>query len=183
MAFLPAKENRELQAELKLEYVKLDYVCFVNELLFYLNNRDPQLTVQICNNLLFVLNKILLDNLFRHIAYKTPERLMVLLANRTFSKDIYINPFYTSQIIEATGLYIEDKMEVENHINKKLQQYIDSIYMSNSDALNVCLMNMFNVMYQNFHHIDFSHFKFELLDYRQPMLLYTERQHEVHLHT
>ena len=182
-AFLTVKENRELQQTLKLEYARLDYVCFVNELLFSMNTSDASIAVWICDDLLFMLNKILLDNIFRFIAMKIPHNFMVLLAHRTFSKDIYINPFYVNQIIEATGLYIEDKTEIENMIIRRLQLYIDEMYTKNAESMNVSLLASFDVMYRNLQHLNIGYYKFELMNYVQPILLYTERQHENYLYS
>lgn len=182
-AFLSAQENRELQQALKLEYARLDYVCFVNELLFSMNKSDASIAVSMCDELLFILNKILLDNIFRYIANKAAHDFMVLLAHRTFSKDIYINPFYVNQIIDSTGLYIEDKTELENILTYKLQVYIDEMYCKNAESLNIPLMGVFDVMYRNLQHINIAYYKFELMNYVQPILLYTERQYENYLYS
>ena len=177
VAFLSTKENVELQKALKMEYVRLDYVCFVNDILFRMNNHDATTTIKLCDELLFILNKILLDNIFRYIANRIPNNFLFLLSNNTFSKDIYVNPFYVSQIIDSTGLYIEDKTELENIITSKLQVYIDRIYMTNTDCLNILIMNVFDVMYRNLQHINISYYKFELMNYQQPILLYSEQNH------
>lgn len=182
-AFLSVKENRELQKELKLEYARLDYVCFVNELLFRMNNSNATIAVGMCDDLLFILNKVLLDNIFRYVAEKKTHEFMTLLAHRTFSKDIYINPFYVNQIIESTGILIEDKTELENHITYKLQTYIDQIYTTHAESLNVPLLGVFETMYLNLQHINIGYYKFELMNYVQPILLYTERQYENHLYS
>lgn len=182
-AFLSHKENRELQKALKLEYARLDYVCFVNELLFRMNNSDASVAVSMCDDLLFILNKVLLDNIFRYVAEKRTHDFMALLAHRTFSKDIYINPFYVSQIIESTGLYIEDKTELENHITRRLQLYIDQIYTTNAETMNVPLMGVFEAMFLNLQHLNIGYYKFELMNWVQPILLYTERQYENYLYS
>lgn len=183
MAFLSQKENRELQKSLKLEYARLDYVCFVNELLWSMNNSDSSRAVMMCDELLFVLNKILLDNIFRYVADKRMHDYMYLLAHRTFSKDIYINPFYVNQIIESTGIVLEDKTELENTITRKLQVYIDQIYTTNAESMNIPLLAVFETMYLNLQHINIGYYKFELMNYVQPILLYAERQYENYLYS
>jgi hypothetical protein len=185
-AFLTAKENRELQQALKLQYARLDYVCFVNELLFSVNNSNSSVAITMCDDLLFVLNKILLDNIFRYVVAKNTHGFMFLLAHGTFGKDIYINPFYVAQVLESTGVYIsdEDKTEIENKIIQKLQLYIDDMYSTNTDSLNVPLLGMFEVMFNNLQHINIGYYKFELMNYVQPILLYTERhQYENYLYS
>lgn len=183
MAFLSQKENRELQKSLKLEYARLDYVCFVNELLFSMNNSDSSRAIMMCDELLFVLNKILLDNIFRYVADKRAHDFMVLLAHRTFSKDIYVNPFYVNQIIECTGIQLEDKTELENTITRKLQVYIDQIYTTNAESMNIPLLAVFETMFLNLQHINIGYYKFELMNYVQPILLYAERQYENYLYS
>ena len=182
-AFLTVKENVELQKALKLEYAKIDYACFVNEILFKMNNSNAAIALTMCDDLLFMLNKVLLDNIFRHVANRTPHLLLGLLANKMFGKDIYINPFYVSQIIEDTGIQIEDKTELENLITYRLQIYIDNIYVHNADVMNAAITAMFEVMYNNLQHINFGFYKFELMNYVQPILLYTERLHENYLYS
>lgn len=182
LAVLSVKENRELQKALKIEYARLDYVCFVNELLFRMGNSDASISVTMCNDLLFILNKILLDNVFRHVVNKDPHSFMFLLAHRTFSKDIYINPFYLNQIIESTGIYLEDKTELENELTRRLQSYIDEMYCNHAEAMNVPLLSVFEMLYLNLQHINFGYYKFELMNYVQPMILYTERPSENYLY-
>lgn len=184
LAFLSDKENRALQKALKLEYARLDYVCFVNELLFRMNNSNASIAVSMCDDFLFILNKILLDNIFRYVANRNMHGFMILLANGTFSKDIHINPFYVAQIIESTGIYIEDKTELENELTRRLQIYIDQIYMSNREGMNPPLMEVFESMTRNLYHLNIQYYKFELMNYVQPILMYTEvQQHENYLYS
>lgn len=175
-AFLSPKENIELQKALKIQYARLDYVCFVNELLFRMGNSNSNVALSMCDDFLFILNKILLDNIFRYVAEKNAHGFMMLLARGMFSKDIHINPFYVNQIIESTGLQIEDKTELENVLTHRLQVYIDDIYIANTEAMNIPLLGVFDAMFRNLQHIDFGYYKFELMNYVQPILLYTEQQ-------
>lgn len=182
LAVLSAKENRELQKALKIEYARLDYVCFVNELLFRMGNSNSTVALTMCDDLLFILNKILLDNVFRHVVSKDSHTFMFQLAHRTFSKDIYINPFYINQIIESSGIYLEDKTELENELVRRLQTYLDDIYCNHAEALNIPLLAVFEMMFLNLQHINIGYYKFELMHFVQPMLLYTERQIENYLY-
>lgn len=182
-AFMTPQENRELQKALKIEYAKLDYVCFVNELLFRMNNSNASIAMTMCNDFLFILNKVLLDNIFRYVATKDTHKFMTLLAHGTFSKDMYVSPFYVNQIIEASGIYLEDKTELENEIVRRLQVYIDDIYTKHVETLNIQLLAMFESMWRNFQHLNIAYFKFELMNYVQPILLYTEYENENYLYS
>lgn len=181
VAFLPIEENKKLLQELKTEYVKIDYACFVNDLLFKLNNRDPNLTMVLCNELVFIINKIFLDNIFRHVANKTYYDLIRLVNNNFFSKDIYINPFYLSQITEHLNINPLDIDEVSNMIKDELMRYIDRIYFNNLNNLNMNIICTFELMHNSFGHLNFSIFKFELMNYCQPMLIYEEATYETSL--
>jgi hypothetical protein len=184
LIFLPENQNNQLMQFLKTERAKLDYVCFVNELLFTMNNPDSTVALTMVNDLSFILNKVILDNVFRYVLSKNTHHFLALLAHRTFSKDIYINPFYISQVIECSKVQLpeEDKTEIENLIRYRLQHYIDDIYTTNSESINVCLLDIFEMLTCNLGHLNVSYYKFELMDYRKPIILYTLRQNENYLY-
>ena len=181
--YLSERENTVLQKQLKTEYVQMDYLVFVNNLMFMMQSNYTQ-TPYVRDSLLFVLNKIFLDNLFLHVIQKSADRFCTLIRNKTFGHDIHIRPFYTAQIFEAANIPpLEDTTEIENAVNKRLYQYVRTLYANNTDALNVSLMEMFEYLYTHFHYLDVSHYKFELMNFRQPILLLSEKCNDVLAHS
>ena len=176
MALLPAKENKKLQMELRREYITESYSFFINDILSFLNNIDKSVVDITSHEVFLVLNKILLDNTFKYIVDKTPELFIKHIVNNTFSKDIYIRPYYVLDVLEKFNLCFEDRVDLEFIVNRKIQQYINYIYTSNASSYNICLTNLFEIMYQNFHYIDIIKYKFELYNDIQPILLYTCHQ-------
>lgn len=174
MALLPERENIQIQKCLNVEYNKLDYLCFVNELIFNINSNGNKTNLAV-NELLFIMNKIILDNIFKYVIYNNKNLLINLLSNRNFTKDVYINPFYTGQILELSEAIYEDKTEIENLLNKKISKYMDEIYLRNCDNLNMSIFDMFNFMENHLKYIPISYYKFELANTVKPILIYSEK--------
>lgn len=183
-AFLPEDENALLQKELRVEYIKMDYLCFINELMFFMRSH-PSFTQKVSYHVFLVLNKILLDNIFKHVTQKSSDLILHQLSHKTFSKDIFINNFYTSQLLEAGNIAFPteesliDKHEIENGLSKMLYNYLDHVYTSNRDNLDTSILRMFEYMNNHLHFLNISYYKFELMETRKPILLYTEREPHV----
>lgn len=179
-AFLPEDENALLQKELRVEYIKMDYLCFINELMFFMRSH-PNFTQKVSYHVFLVLNKILLDNIFKHVTQKSSNIILHQLSHKTFSKDIFINNFYTNQLLEAGNVVfsteesLNDKHEIENGLSKMIYNYLDHIYTSNRDNLDTSILRMFEYMNNHLYFLNISYYKFELMDTRKPILLYTER--------
>lgn len=179
-AFLPEDENALLQKELRVESIKMDYLCFINELMFFMRIH-PNFTQKVSYHMFLVLNKILLDNIFKHVTQKSSNIILHQLSHKTFSKDIFINNFYTNQLLEAGNVVfsteesLNDKYEIENGLSKMIYNYLDHIYTSNRDNLDTSILRMFEYMNNHLYFLNISYYKFELMDTRKPILLYTER--------
>jgi hypothetical protein len=180
-AYLPDTENLQLQEIMKREYLKIDYLCFVNEIMFYLK-APYENTMLAANSLFFIINKILLDNVFKYTHTKNTTQLYELLQTKNFALDVYINPFYTTQFLEDTGIQVslEDKCEVENVLTKRVYKYITDMYRNDPDNFNNIIIQLHEHMYNNFNFVNISYYKFELMNYRNPMLLYTEKNNAEH---
>lgn len=174
--YLPSKENIGIQNELKVEYIKLEYLCFINEMLIELNNIEQANIQLLANNVYYVVDKILLDNLFRYVSTRTPERFIQLIRNNTFSEDIFINSFYAKQVLEGLDLAVWDEWDTEKIIKRKIEGFIRRIYQGNTERINSALMVMFNAMYEHFCHLDISYYKFEIVNSNKPVLLYAEKE-------
>ena len=174
MAFLCAKENLAVQREIKLEREKLDYVCFVNDLLFKLKAQNYQIVAGLCDDLLFVLNKIIIDNVFRYVHNKDGLSFINIISSRQFANYIFINPFYIDQVFDLISVHPDDKVEVENYFHAKLLSYIQSIYFNNSDTMNMALMDLYDSMLHSAGYLNIKYYKFELHNYYQPILMYAE---------
>lgn len=177
---LPKEEFDSIQYILVKEYIKLDFICFVNELLFHAANKSDRDIELIAKNIVYVINKVLLDNVFKYITYKTPDKFIQLINNKNFSKDIDISIFYIKQVFEKTNIDLD--YETEHIINKKLIQYIDRLYTNNTEFFNEKLIGIFDYMYRHFGYLDVSYYKFELYELRQPMLLLHEKPNEAPSH-
>lgn len=179
---LPAKENRAIQNELKTVYIKTDYICFINELLFYFRNYNNDNVPKLADNMFYVMNKLLLDNLFKYIASKNYDAFFNVINNKVFTKDLHINHFYINQLLEGLSVYIEDQHDAESYLIKRTAIYLDEIYTNNVESFNHSLFDMYEVMFRNLQHKDFSYYKFELMNQLQPILLFSEKQNENYLH-
>jgi len=183
-AFLSEEDNIALQIELKVEYIKLDYLCFIEELVAIMN-ADQSSTKCLANEMIYILNKIILDNIFKHVREKTPNIILNQIANRVFSSDLIVNNFYVNQILEAVNIlfYKEedliDKYELENILSKKVYIYLNYLYDNNKGNIDNATIKLFEYMNSNFHFLDIFYYKFELMDFRKPILLYTERNRHV----
>lgn len=176
--FLSEKPNVNIQKELRVEFIKTEYMSFMNNLLVNLNgafNKGEELAYTV----FLVLNKVLLDNLYKHIVQNSKSTLIHQIHSNTFTKDLYINSFYLNQIFETAELFLEDRQEIENNINKIISRYLDYVYQNNSDNLNRALFGMFEYMNNHLEYLNVSYYKFELMDFRKPILLYTEREEHV----
>lgn len=174
--YLPSKENIDIQNELKFEYIKLEYLCFINEMLFQLNNKEQANIQQLATNVYYVVNKILLDNLFKYIATRTPDKFIWLINNGTFCEDIYINSFYTKQVLERLDIEIADEGGAESIIRRMIEGYIRRIYAANTKRINAALLTMFDSMHAYFYYLNISYYKFEIVNNNQPVLFYAERE-------
>jgi hypothetical protein len=177
-AFLPETVNLPIRNQLKVEFVKVDYLCFVNEVMFYLR-RSPAETPTFAQRLMTVINKILLDNIFKHVIERSTHRLVSLLTNHTFHHDLFINTFYTNQILELVSVAPEDQCEVEHHLIRMLHGYLNRLYTTNRDNLDESIFTTYEYMNNHFQYLDISYYKFELADTVKPILLYTERKDAV----
>lgn len=167
--FLKEQNNISLQNKLRKSCTEIDYDLFVNDIVFKLNvNFDKHYELR--NNLFFIINKIFLDNIFKHVAYKSVDNIMHLINNKNFSKDMYINTFYISQLLDILFIYEEDACEIENFINKSLYSYIDKIYLDNVDEINKTILDIFEDMYNNFGSCNVNYYKFELYNNYKPIL-------------
>lgn len=180
LVFLPKKENTEIQSVLKLECIKTNYIDLIDEITSFLNvhNSDTR-TKFITENLIYIINKILLDDIFKYVATKASNDFIRLVTNNTFTENIYINPFYILQLLDPINIPLENRLEVENMLNKKLQKYISYIYKNNK-KLDILILNMFNIMLNNFSHLNFIYYKFELYNSVQPILLFEENENYIY---
>ena len=176
--FLPTTENLELQQVLKAEYLKPSYSVFTHEVLTILNIH-PVIQRPIANavidTILFVINKIILDNVYRHVNGNSGNVLIQQLSNGNFSKDLYIHPFYLSQILEEAHINVEDKTELENLLSKGIFRYLDYIYTSNLEAFNIAILKVYEMLSIRASSLRVFSYRFELVDYKQPILIFTQR--------
>jgi hypothetical protein len=185
---LNIRENSELLKELFREYITESFVTQVKDIMYAVINKfninfDIQhlssLNIELLKTSIFIINKILLDNIFRYIVIKNINRFVHLINNNTFYMDIYINPFYTKQLIDVILKYINlDENEIVSitHIlNNKLLNIINQIYIDNSRFLNPVLLNLFNSLYDSLGFINVNYYKFELDQFNRPILIYSEK--------
>ena len=182
--FLPEQHNREIQAILRQEYIRQGFFYFVEGICYVLwrgmtDSITEQLREKLCADVFYLINKILLDNTFKYIVSKNPDKFIYLISNKTFGHDLYISPFYVSQILELHSLTPDDLTEAENLIIKKLYYYIGDIYVRNEEHFAPVLFKLFEFMNERLHYILFSYYKFELIDGTKPILLYAERENYV----
>lgn len=175
-------DNIELQRRLACEQTHNEHLAFINEIMFYLNG-NPMDIGKLSRAFLLVLNKVVLDNMFRHVLARNASMFMHLVSNRTFSHDLFVNPFYTAQILEELGLEYEDKTEVENFLSKRIQWYLANLYAKHHDEINQVMLRMFEWMYHSLGYLNIRYYKFELLNWSRPMLIYMESEiNESNLH-
>lgn len=173
--YLSREENIELQKQLRVDQLELEYLCFINELMFSLNTRC-QHTNYLRHTLLMIANKVFLDSLFSYVSTGTTEHLFALLANKTFTHNIQIRPGTAALILEAVDVPTpEDITELDNLVTKRLHYFINRLYQINPDEINAALIKLFEYMYQHFHKLDVLYYKFELMDLQQPMLFVSEK--------
>jgi hypothetical protein len=180
--YLSREENTSLQKQLRVEQLELEYLCFVNELMFSMNT-SYQHTNYLKHSLLTITNKVFLDALFHHVTSKTTEHLCALLANQTFAQNVQIRPGYTSLILEAAEVSApEDTTELDAFVSKRLYYFINRLYKINPDEINAALLKLFEYMYQHFYNLDVMYYKFELMDFQQPMLFVSEKLNNANDH-
>ncbi len=185
---LNVNENSELLQELRREYVKDTFAGYVENMLsrliceFDLDDNlvfTSGLSGDLYKNILFVVDKILLDNIFKYIVCKNVNNFINLVNNNIFHMDVYINHFYTRQLIEVIEKHLnfndEEKDSVEAIIRYKLQEIIHNFYTYNTRFVNPVLMRLFDSLYDSVGHINFNYYKFELDQYNRPMIFYTEK--------
>ena len=176
--FLPTNENLELQRLLKTEYLKPPYSVFVDEVLHTLNIHpviQKPIATAVMDTVLFVINKILLDNVYRHVNGNTGSVLLQQIANCTFSKDLHIHPFYVNQILEEAQINLDDKTELENRLCKGICAYLGYIYTANAQAFNVVVVSLYEMMSMRTGSLEAYSYRFELVDYKQPILIFNQR--------
>lgn len=207
ICFLPTQENVELQRLLKQEYIKTSYLVFINELLFTISSvaarpetqSDQQWAVTptpvnpllggtvpgeqikaLMDTVLFVANKILLDNVYRYVKEQTGHALLSQLSDRTFVYHIHVSPFYISQVLEDARIQVNeiDRPAVENFFARKICDFIDTSYAANPNEYNTALVSLYEMMSQKVYHLQPTMYKFELIDFKQPMLIYSQRSQD-----
>lgn len=171
--FLPPAANRLLQTEMKA-YPTMSYICMVNDMMFHLQV-DPNLCKAVLDATFNVMNKVILDNIYKYVNHNRADWLLHHVNHKTFMMDAHINVFYINQILEEAHIFIEDKTEVENYLARHLSRYLQEIYLANADRLNICILGLYEALTEKVGHLDCSYYKFELVNHHQPVLLYSER--------
>lgn len=175
-AFLPEQENLALQQELFKHYDSYEYLTTINNLCFTLKINYEK-TMHLAETVMLVVNKVLLDNVFRHVATKNADTLVHQLQCRTFIHDVYVNPFYVSQILEYAYIQDEDsRFEYENEVKRYLLNIVSWIYSNPTSRLGEVLLRVFECLNNHLNYLNISFYKFELAERRKPILLYTEKQ-------
>lgn len=173
--YFPDKENIDILKELRHEYITTDFLCFVNEVNFFISG-DANNIERLSSQIFYVMDKVILDNIFKYVANKQPEIFLHHVSNNLFSKDIYISNFYISQILQLSNIHPDHWFEFENGVRLMLFNYIDGFMTVNFHRYQVPIMQMFEVMLNNFLHMSLLHYKFELVNNIKPMLLFTEKE-------
>ena len=192
---LNIKENSELLQELNRHCITDSFSGSIENLLssmiceFDLDDNvifTSGLSGELYRPFLLVMDKIILDNLFKYMVYNKVDNFINLINNNTLHMDLYINHFYTNQLIEVIEKHLnftdEEKFSVEFIVKSKLQEILTNIYVYNTGLLNPVLMKLFDSLYDSVGHINFNYYKFELDQYHRPMIFYNEKETNASFH-
>lgn len=173
---LRENENIQLLNLLKIEYIREEFMYLINNILRLLPIDHNKTTIdyqKLGNSLILIINKILLDNLYRKIADNQLNQLIFLIQNKLFCKDLYIRPSYIYDLYnDFTDNKIDDYtfFEAEYDIKKILENYISYIYNNNSDKYNEVFIKIINMFLEELSWVSSNNFKIEILYRKVPAL-------------
>jgi len=183
MLVLQHEYNKKLFNELKLEFIKTEYMYFVNRLfnLLELNiSEDSDMAKEINYNTLLIVNKIILDNLFNYGINNDAITFTHLIQNKLITKNLYIKHTYIEEIIIILKKYLIineiDKHEIEIFINKNLLSFIDIMYVSNVDKYNIIFIELFYKFNTEMSFMNVGYFRFEIDHFYRPILIFSEKE-------
>lgn len=160
-------ENIELFKLLKYEYIKESFLYLINSMveLLSLNNKLNIDKQKFGYNILFTIDKILLDNLCTMVINNNFDLLYLinnkLLCSNLIIKTCYLHDLYTD--LTPNNYTDYDYFEIEYKIKKLLEKYINYIYINNSDKYNEVFIKIINMLYEELSWFSSTNFRIEIL--------------------
>lgn len=181
--YLPKEENTELIKELSYEYIKETYLSFIHSLVDvlvennYVTNEDKDQYTKLGIGLMYGINKIILNDIYRYIATNNLSVLLTMVSSNLYGSNVYINRVYVIDIMRDI-LKIDELndnyLAIENILTKKISYYINKVYCNNSDNLNVIFIKLIDMFMTNCVVGDNKGVRFELFEGNRPVLFIQE---------
>lgn len=163
---------------LKREYIKLDYACTVNEIVFLLQIQDSSRVSPLLVGILEIMRRIILDNIFKYVVNKDANRFSMDIRTSLFPMDISISIHYIREVFEIcdrTDIPVEDSQYFENRVHGILVKLITNFYYNELPYFNEAAVTIFDYLNTHFSKVNIGYYKFEVYRYVKPILMFSER--------
>lgn len=171
---LPNECNTMTIGLLKKVYSSADYYDYVNRLYKCFDYRPANLTNDISNRLIGLLNIILIDNVTKIIVNKDPISLVAAIGNKTLPLTLDIGYRHYKQLIGDDTIENEDALLNQTLVINSLLEIMIDIYTKNTDEFNQAVMQMFDVLYLSLGLLDIKWYSGTLIGNGNPGLLISE---------
>lgn len=173
---LPRESNKELIRALHRVYIREEFPRFTQRLSVIL--RSPKiLNVTFSRDLLLLINKIYLNNIYKYTDPNSISWFLQSLKNRQFGWELNIESYYIYDFFRplmGMGVNDIDSLEIENTLAMELNSFLTEIYNSDSDSFNEIFIEVFET-FQRYIPTKFIRVcKFDLTPNLAPLVFYTE---------
>lgn len=192
---LEKQQNLKLLRLLQQYYIREEYIhkviYFLNQIYGELtehydqfnrqNFTESQQCQQFSSFIMFVMDKVILDNLFRYLHTNQIHQFITGINNQNLAMGFYINPFYSTQVMNEfskLGIYYseDDDYAVNEMVSRLIYGLLIDVYKFYSNEINESLLELIHMLQETCLGIPISQYKFELDAHYNPMLLYAQRE-------
>lgn len=190
---LEKQQNLKLLRLLQQYYIREEYFYklsyFLNQIYGDLTGQYDQFNHQrftesvncrqFSSFVMFVMDKVILDNLFRYLHSNQIHQFIFGINNQSLAMDFYVNPFYSSQVMgEFSKLGInyseDDDYEINEMVSRLIYGLLIDVSKHHTNEINESFLELISMFQDTCFGIPISQYKFELDANYNPMLLYTQ---------
>lgn len=168
---IPKVNNNGIRRILLLEHAREESLTFIQTVANIVNS--PFIWEAVQTNMVNAFNSVILDNLLRFVNTKDSLSLVMGMQNNTLGLMMEVAHRHYSELITEEFAFVQRSHLIEQQVRAAMAEYINYVYLNNKEDMDAAILELYEVLYSNFGHMEITHHRFVYMNGGRPAAIIT----------